>query len=561
LAPGFYFDTQVDDMLTVNSISKTFGTQTILKEVSFTINSGDRLGLVGVNGCGKSTLLRILAALERPDSGSVTLSPVSTRMGYLPQGFGLLGSQTVGEYLDSINGGQEQMASRLEELAGLLALSPDDAVLQADYDQILDAMNMAGKNAKRAEQILPALGLDNIERQQVMATLSGGQKTRFTLANVLITAPQLLLLDEPTNHLDLEMLAWLETWLLSQEAAMLVVSHDRVFLDHITDGILDLDDQTHRLKYYAGNFSDYMLQKQSEWDHHWQQYQEQQMEIVRLKRAAERVRSRAQDHKDGKIYKDNDTFSRGFFHDRALETMRRSKNIEKRVEQLKTDDKIEKPRQNWQLKIGFEDIPSSGRDVLVFEDLAVGYGKKVLLESLNTTIRFGDRIVLVGSNGSGKTSLLKTILGEISPLAGSYKMGSRVIPGYMAQELAGIDFQKDAFTTIASLTSYSETEVRRFLSYYLFTGDEVFTPVDKLSFGERARLSLACLIVQGCNFLLLDEPTNHLDIPSRMRFEQALELFEGTLLIISHDRYFIEQFASEIWDIRERRIVKTILEM
>jgi ATP-binding cassette, subfamily F, member 3 len=548
-------------MLTVNSLSKTFGTQIVLKDVSFTLNAGDRLGLVGINGSGKSTLLRILAGLERPDSGLVTLTPPSARIGYLSQGFDAFGSQTVGEYLDLMNGGQEQLAVQLEQLAGALASTPEDAALQADYDRVLEAMGMAGQNARRAEQVLPALGLDQIERRQVTATLSGGQKTRFALANVLITAPQLLLLDEPTNHLDLEMLSWLESWLLSQEAAILLVSHDRVFLDHVTDGILDLDDQTHHLKYYAGNFSDYMLQKQSEWDHHWQQYQEQQMEIVRLKRAAERVRSRAQDHKNSKTSQDNDKFLRGFFHDRALETMRRSKGIEKRVEQLQSDDTIEKPRQNWQLKIGFEDIPASGRDVLVLEDLVVGYGEKIILQHLNTTIRFGDRVVLVGENGSGKTTLLKTVLGEIPALSGSYKLGSRVIPGYMAQEQASLDFQKDAFTTLSALTSYSETEVRRFLSYYLLSGDEVFTPVDKLSFGERARLSLACLIVKGCNFLLLDEPTNHLDIPSRMRFEQALELFEGTLLVISHDRYFIDQFASQIWDIREGRIIKTILEM
>jgi ATP-binding cassette subfamily F protein 3 len=210
------------------------------------------------------------------------------------------------------------------------------------------------------------------------------------------------------------------------------------------------------------------------------------------------------------------------------------------------------------MKMNFGDTSASGRDVLVMEDLAVGYGSHPLISHIDATIRFGARVVLVGENGVGKTTLLRTLMGELEPLAGHYRFGSQVKPGYMSQEQQDLWFKVDPFTTLAELSNQSETEVRRFLSFYLFTNDEVFTPISKLSYGERARLALACLVSLGCNFLLLDEPTNHLDISSRGRFEQALDVFEGTLLVITHDRYFIEKYASEVWEMQDQKIQKTL---
>ena len=545
-------------MLSVNRIAKSFGLQLILKDISFTVNAGDRLGLIGANGCGKTTLMRIIAGLELPDGGTVRFNPSSLRVGYLPQGFDLFGSQTFGAYLDSIQGGPERLTVRLEELAGQLGNQPDDAGLQQAYDETLAALVAAEQNSARADKILPALGLAQLPRSQAAATLSGGQKTRLALAGVLVTAPQLLLLDEPTNHLDLVMLDWLEDWLLSQQGAVLMVSHDRTFLDHTANGILELNELTHTVKYYDGDYSSYFDQQQAASENQRQEYLDQQDEIRRLKRAAQRIRTKASTN-SGPKPKDNDKFAKGFFANRKMELMRKATNVERRMNTMLTDEHVEKPRQAWQMKMAFGDTVETGRDVLVMEALAVGYGENVLLDGLDATIRFGERVVLVGENGVGKTTLFRTLMGEVAPLGGCYRFGSQVKPGYMSQEQQERWFKVDPYQTIAGLSNQSETEVRRFLSFYLFTNDDVFTPIDKLSYGERARLSLACLVSLGCNLLLLDEPTNHLDIPARTRFEDALDAFEGTLLVISHDRFFIDQFASQVWEMQGQKIRMTVM--
>jgi len=533
--------------------------QLVLKDVSFSVNSGERLGLVGANGSGKTTLMRIIAGLERPDSGTVRFNPSNLRVGYLAQGFDLFGEQTLGEYLDAIQGGAERLGARLEDLAARLADRPEDRSLQEAYDETLAGLAAAGQSSARAESILPALGLWQLPRSQAASTLSGGQKTRLALAGVLVSAPQLLLLDEPTNHLDLGMLDWLEEWLLNQQGAVLMVSHDRAFLDHSANGILELDGLAHSIKYYGGNYTGYQEQRLAEMDHLRQEYLDQQDEIRRLKRAAQRIRERARPN-SGPKPRDNDKFAKGFFNNRKLELMRRAKGVERRVEGMLNEDRIKKPRQAWQMKMTFGETLESGRDVLVMENLCIGYGENVLLDGLNATIRYGERVALVGENGVGKTTLLRTLMGEVAPLGGRCRFGSQVKPGYMAQEEQERWFKVDPYTTIAGLTRLPETEVRRLLSFYLFTNDEVFTPVGKLSFGEQARLSLACLVAQGCNLLLLDEPTNHLDIPARTRFEDALEAFEGTLLVISHDRYFIGQFASQVWEMDGQKVRMTLME-
>ncbi len=547
-------------MLTVHAISKSFIIAPVLTEVSFNLNPGERLGLVGPNGCGKTTLLRILAGLEPPDSGSFQFDPPDLRLGYLPQGLAPEPDDTLGSFLDRLAGDEVALGARLEALATELAGSPAQRDLQQAYDRLLSRLQVASQSQTHRSEVLAALGLQRFPADAPVAHLSGGQKTRLALSGVLLSSPQLLLLDEPTNHLDIEMLEWLEDWLvdspLTRSAAALVVSHDRVFLDRTVSGILELDPTTHRLRQYAGDYSAYLEQKQAERDHQWQAYTDQQEEIARLSRAATVIRSESTFKRGGKA-DSGDKFAKGFFANRSKEHVKRAKQIEKRLERLLTEDKVDKPRQSWQMKLDFNQAGASGRQALVLEDLSVGYGELALLRQLNQVVRYGDRIALVGPNGSGKTSLLNTIAGQIPPLAGASRLGSAVRLGYMAQEQDTLDPALDALQTIRRLAPLSETDARTYLHQYLFSGDDVFTPVSSLSYGERARLMLACLVASGCNFLLLDEPVNHLDIPSRARFEQALANFSGTVIAAVHDRYFISSFAATLWEIRGQSLVVT----
>jgi ATPase subunit of ABC transporter with duplicated ATPase domains len=369
----------------------------------------------------------------------------------------------------------------------------------------------------------------------------------------LLSSPQLLLLDEPTNHLDFGMLEWLENWLLKYRYAVLFVSHDREFLDRVATGILDLDPFTHTTHYYSGGYSDYIEKKQADRNKQWQAYTDQLDEVAHLRSAALHLRGLAKFRKGGKA-DTSDKFAKGFFANRGKGTVGRAKHIEARLEELLTDEKIEKPKLTWQMRMEFGDLPSRSRDVLALEGLSVGYGENVLLRDLDQHIRFGARIVLTGPNGCGKTSLLRTIMGEISPLVGRIRLGANVRVGYMSQEQDVLNPEMDAFTTIRHMAVLSETDARAFLSLYRFTGDGVFTPIRLLSYGERARLMLACMVARGCNFLLMDEPINHLDIPSRSAFEQAISSFEGTILAVVHDRYFIRNITNEVWLIRDGKV-------
>lgn len=549
-------------MLTVHAISKSFILIPILTEVSFNLNPGERLGLVGPNGCGKTTLLRILAGLEEPDMGSFQYDPPDLRLGYLPQGLSPASDDTLGGFLDRMAGDEGALGARLEVLAAELSGAPDQPALQLAYDRLLSRLQVAAQSQSHRLSLLAALGLGRFPESTPVAHLSGGQKTRLALSGVLLASPQLLLLDEPTNHLDIEMLEWLEDWLvdspLTRSAAALVVSHDRVFLDHTVSGILELDPTTHRTRLYAGNYSAYLEQKLAERSQQWQAYSDQQEEIARLSRAAASMRADATFKRGGKA-DSGDKFAKGFFGNRSKERVKRAKQIEKRLERLLTEDKIDKPRQSWQMKLDFNQATSSGRQALVLEGLAAGYGETPLLCDINLVVRYGDRIALVGPNGSGKTTLLSTITGQIPALAGVVRLGSAVRLGYMAQEQDTLDPALDALETIRRLAPLSETDARAYLHQYLFSGDEVFTPVKSLSYGERARLMLACLVASGCNLLLLDEPVNHLDIPSRARFEQALGNFSGTVIAALHDRYFIASFAATLWEIRDRMLSVTPL--
>lgn len=535
-------------MLSVHHIHKTYGIEKILEDITFSVNSGDRLGLIGPNGCGKSTLLRILAGDETADQGTFDFTPAALRVGYLSQSLRFHPDDTLDSFLTRMEGDLPALESALNEIAIALSDSPQDRALQDRYDQTLEDLARASMNAGQSQTALTALGLENQPLDLPVSALSGGQKTRLALAGVLLSNPQLLMLDEPTNHLDFDMLAWLENWINQFAGGVLVVSHDRAFLDQVATGMLELDPATHRLKAYEGNYSDYLDQKAAERDRQWQEYTDQQAEISRLRQSAAHVRGLAKFRKGGKA-DTGDKFAKGFFANRGLGTVRRAKNIEARIDKLLTEDRVDKPGRTWQMKIEFEGGTASGRHVLAIEDADIGYPGNVLLKKITLHIQYGDRIALVGPNGSGKTTLLRAITGSHAPLNGSIRLGSNVRLGYMAQEQEELDPRLNSLEIMDALTHWNQTEIRSFLSKYLIKGDDVFIPAGNLSFGERSRLSLASLVAQGYNFLLLDEPLNHLDIPSRARFEEALAGFEGTILTVAHDRYFIESFATKIWEL------------
>ncbi len=541
-------------MLSIHNLSKHFGIQPVLQNINFNISAGERIGLIGPNGSGKTTLMRILANLEKPDSGNVSSTRPNLRIGYLAQGMEFDSEQALHSTLGIDSATQHDPALEIEALAMKLALHPNDAILQEQYDSVLKKLS---DNSNQPESILDALGLSHLPAETPVAHLSGGQKTRLMLAKVLLEEPNLLLLDEPTNHLDIEMLEWLEDWLNNFDGAVLIVSHDRVFLDNTVNKILELDITSHSIKVYDGNYSDYLEQKNLEFDKQVQAYQDQQDEIAQLKKAAKHVRSLTVMKKGGKA-DSGDKFAKGFFGNKATKRVAgRAKNIEARIETLQTDEKIDKPRGSWKLKLDFGKPDHQSKEALVTESLSIGYTiENPLLENINLFIRAGQRIVLTGPNGAGKTTFIKTIVGKIPPLSGTFRLGGATKLGYMAQEQELLNPKLNAVQTIQNISSMNETETRNFLHHFLFKGDHALRPSGELSFGERARLQLATLIAQGCTFLVLDEPINHLDIPSRERFEEALENFQGTILAVVHDRSFIERFATDVWVAKDGKISK-----
>ncbi len=546
-------------MLTAHHITKYFGIHTVLKNVSFSISAHKRVGLIGPNGCGKTTLMRILVGLDKPDQGIVTPTCTDLRIGYLAQGFDFSPGQTIGSSLGmSAPDGTTLSAERLEaEIAGLaeaLSQAPGDANLQSRYDRSLSqfvALN------SQPMSVLGPLGLGSFPLDTVVSHLSGGQKTRLMLARVLLYDPNLLLLDEPTNHLDISMLEWLESWLKSFHGAALIVSHDRAFLDNTVSSVLEIDPVTCGLRSYAGNYTAYVEQKLDEHEHQLQAFSDQQAQLEQLRTAAQHLRGLTIMKKGGKA-DGGDKFAAGFFGNRATKnTAGRAKHIEARIEKIINDEHIEKPRPNWQLKLDFSSPAHQSKDVVIAEDLAVGYpGREALLKGLNFNIRAGQRIAVTGPNGVGKTTLIRTISGQLEPVSGLLKIGSSVRIGTMSQEQEMLIPNLSPLQIVQKVSTFSETEARNFLHFFLFSGDEPLRPNTEMSFGERARLQLAILVAQGCTFLLLDEPINHLDIPARARFEQALAKFEGTAMVVIHDRYFIERFASNVWSVENNQIKK-----
>jgi ATP-binding cassette subfamily F protein 3 len=537
-------------MLTAHHISKSYNLDTILADVSFSINPGERAGLIGPNGSGKTTLLRILAGLEAPDSGLVARAPANLRIGYLAQGFEPAPGLTAGETLRAAAGDPERAEAEVARLAAALSTEPEREDIQAAYDAALRALEAAGQAAGQPEPILAALGLASVAEDLPVRALSGGQKTRLALALVLLGEPDLLLLDEPTNHLDIAMLEWLESWLNRFPGAALIVSHDRTFLDRTVTRILDLDPETHTLREYSGNYSAYLEQWLDERERQATAYRDQVAEIRRLRQDIARTKQQS-------VRVELATTSRQPGVRRyAKKVARKAKSREKKLERyLDSDERVEKPKASWQMKLEFGAPEHLSQDVLALEQLSVGYpGHPPLLRGADAQVRAGARIALTGPNGGGKTTLLRTIAGQLPPQAGRVRLGASVQLGYMAQEQELLDPALSALETLQRVAPLNETEARSFLHFFLFSGDDPLRPAASLSYGERARLALATLVAQGCNFLLLDEPINHLDIPSRARFETALSGLNGTVLAVVHDRYFIERFATEVWVLDEGRL-------
>lgn len=541
-------------MLTVHQLRKSYGVQPILQNINFSLSNGERVGLIGPNGSGKTTLMRILAGFEPADAGQVIPNRSPLRVGYLAQGMEFDPEDTIQSALGPAPVKPEELEAEFATLAMALSSTPEDTDLQARYDLTLAQLTTAHRPLS---SVLAPLGLADYPLDTPVAHLSGGQKTRLMLARVLLEEPHLLLLDEPTNHLDIQMLEWLEGWLESFPGAALIVSHDRAFLDNTVTSILELDPLTHGLRAYEGNYADYLEQKITEREKQAQAYQDQQDEIAQLRAAAAHIRGLTKMKKGGKA-DSGDKFAKGFFGNRATKnTAGRAKHIEARIEKLLTEERVERPSRSWQMKLDFGAPEHQSKNVLVAENLSIGYTQNYpLLTGLNLHIRAGQRIALTGPNGSGKTTLIRTIAGRLSPLGGTLKLGQTVRLGYMAQEQELLDPSLNAMQTVQKIAPFNETEARHFLHFFLFSGDDPLRPTRDLSFGERARLQLGLLVAQGCTFLILDEPINHLDIPSRARFEQALTQFNGTILAVVHDRYFIEQFASEVWTVKDGSIEK-----
>ena len=522
-------------ILNATNISKSFGSNEIIKDANFLVNEHEKVAIVGVNGAGKTTLLKILTGEERADSGNVILAK-DAKLGYLRQINNVDSTlsiidelYTVIEHILNMEKRMLEMQEQMQHLSGeeLEALYYSYTALTHRYEL------MDGYAAKsKVIGILKGLGFDENDFERKINTLSGGQKTRVFLAKLLLEEPDIILLDEPTNHLDLRSIEWLESYLLNYKGAVIIVSHDRYFLDKIVSKVIDIENA--EVQMYSGNYSDFSAKKQMLLDAKMKEYLNQQQEIK---------------HQEAVITK--------------LKQFNREKSIkraESRQKQLEKIDRVEAPVTHIEnMRLSLDISKESGKDVLTVHDLSKSFDEKHLFSNINFEIKRGERVAIIGDNGTGKTTLLKIINGLLSPDTGEVIYGSNVSIAYYDQEHQVLHMDKTLFDEISdTYPDMNNTQIRNILAAFLFTGEDVFKKIGDLSGGERGRVSLVKLMLSKANFLLLDEPTNHLDILSKDVLESALNSFPGTICYVSHDRYFINKTATRILDLTGNRLLNYI---
>lgn len=543
-------------MLTVNNLSKRFGDTLLFENISFSINTGDRIGLVGPNGSGKSTLIRMLVGNEPRDTGAITLAPDSS-IGYLRQGFSDIPDGRLSDLLDVPTQGLIRCHAELESAAIALAdpqADPDTSGMA--YERASNRFEALGGYAAITgmEGLLDRFGLADIHMDRPLAHLSGGQKTRAGLAALLSARPDVLILDEPTNHLDADGMAWLAGFLNGYTGAMLLVSHDRGFLDDVVNGIYALDPVSHSLGIYPGNYSAYVAAKSHEEEEAKAAWNRQQAEVTKIKRDIQAIETKARSIESSTI----DYAVRKKAAKIARPGVVRKKKLER---MLGSDDAAAKPEQRWGMSLSFTQSREGARDVVRLDDVHVRFGGEQVLDGVDLFVRHGERIALLGPNGSGKTTLLRVMTGEIPPDSGSVRIGSGVRIGYFAQEQETLDPGATLLEQAQKVAAMSESDLRTFLHKFLFGGDTVHRRVGDLSYGERARLMLAILVLRETTVLLLDEPLNHLDIEAREDFEKALSQFPGTCIMVLHDRYAVERLANRVVELRDGRVLESAVEV
>jgi ATP-binding cassette, subfamily F, member 3 len=515
-------------MLRLEHIQKIYPTGEVLKDVSWEVKPGDRTGLVGVNGAGKSTQLKIIAGEVEPTSGQI-IRPASLKIAYLTQEFEVDPSRTVKAEFWAVF----HEANQIQKDLAVVHRKIENLKEGDDFDQLLKQMDRLQRKFEalngyelesRIDKILPDLGFEVTDCDRTVDQFSGGWQMRMSLGKILLQSPDLLLLDEPTNHLDLETIEWLEQYLKSLKTPMVIVSHDREFLDRLCTQIVETERGVSST--YLGNYSNYLLQKEEMRDAQMSAFERQQKYLDKQQTFVDRFRASAT----------------------------RSTQAKSREKQLDKIERIEAPDAQMRgLRFRFPPASRSGRVTVEVKDLTHAYGDKILFLGTELIIERGDRVAFVGPNGAGKSTLLKMIVGLEAPNDGEIILGHNVLPGYFEQNQAeALDLHKSVFDTIHDeFPKLTNEEVRTTLGQFLFTGDTVFKKVADISGGEKARLALAKMLLKPVNFLILDEPTNHLDIPAKEMLEEALKSYEGTVSIVSHDRYFISRVANKIVEVRD----------
>ena len=523
-------------ILSAQHIAKSFGVNAVLRDVSLTVQQGDRIGLVGVNGCGKSTLMRILAGLDAQDGGEISLVR-GLRVGYLAQQNMVTSGETVWNELQKVYEQVFAMEKKLRELEDEMAHAHTDAQrfaqLSADYDRLTQRFEEADGYSWKSmvSGVLNGLGFKPAQYDQCVDSLSGGEQTRLCLARLLLQKPDLLLLDEPTNHLDMETLQWLENYLGAYKGSVLVISHDRYFLDHVCTGIVEI--LMGSSEQYNGNYTRYIAQRQERFESRMRAYEIQQKEIERQQAIIARYRM----------------FNRE-------KSIRAAESREKALDRM---EKLEKPVDERAIRFSFEARRRTGEDVLQLTEMSKSFGEKHLFHDLTLRVRAGDRVALIGPNGVGKSTLIKIIVGEEQPDTGFIRYGSNVDIGYYDQHQSTLHADKTVLDEIWDrFPQMEQSNVRGALGMFLFTGDDVFKPIHTLSGGEKGRVALTALMLRKDNLLLLDEPTNHLDMDSREVLEDALTDFGGTIITVSHDRYFINRIANRIIEMQPDGVTEYI---